>query len=1029
MRYFTFLVALLPTLPARANAADQWQPAKAPLMTQWAADVSPDDVLPEYPRPQMVRDGWQNLNGLWEYAIVPRAAEQPVAWDGRILVPFAAESALSGVMKTVGGENRLWYRRTFTVSDAWRAGRVLLHFGGVDWESTVWVNGREVGLHRGGYDPFTFDVTGFLDEDAEQDLVVAVWDPTNEGTQPRGKQVKEPGGIFYTAVTGIWQTVWLEAVPSVSIEGLKITPDIDRSTITVEVAMRGDASGIALSAQVKADGKEATAASDIADRSLTLPLENPKLWSPDRPFLYDLHVQLNRGEQVIDEVQSYFGMRKIHVQRDEAGHLRLCLNNQPLFQLGPLDQGWWPDGLYTAPTDEALRYDIEVTKRLGFNMLRKHVKIEPARFYYHCDRLGMLVWQDMPNGHNPPSLRVRPEHPEDAERDPESARQFEAELKALIDHHVNHPSIVMWVPFNEGWGQYDTGRITDWIKQYDPTRLCNSTSGWTDRGVGDVYDAHVYPGPGMEDAGPDRASVLGEFGGLGLPIEGHLWRDNRNWGYRSHKTREDLQSDYESLIYHLRPMVGLGLAAAVYTQTTDVEGEVNGLMTYDREIVKFDADRLAALHAPFYHTSPEAWMLLEDSEHTPQTWRYRAEAPAESWQEADFDDTGWAQGEAPFAAGENFHFSRNTAWETPVLWLRREFTVDRLPDGLALKVYNDVERAVVYLNGRQVAELTGPCNRHYLHLNISQHAGKLRQGRNVLAIEATQPKDRRGIDVGVYGVGDYAAGQLKALILDGQNNHKWVETTPVIKAILEEQGLFSVDVATAPPKGSNMESYQPSFADYDVVVSNYNGDMWPEDARTRFVEYVRNGGGFVVIHAANNAFPDWPQYNQIIGLGGWGGRDETDGPYVFYRNGKLERDYRPGSGGTHGPQRPYPVDVRVKDHPITQGLPDSWMHARDEMYALLRGPAENLTVLATALSNPKHYEPEHEPMLFTVEFGEGRMFQTALGHDAHAMRCVGFAVTLHRGAEWAATGRVTHAGIPDFFPGEDATSLRDAPEK
>lgn len=566
------------------------------MVTRWAAEVTPDNVLPEYPRPQMVRPQWLNLNGLWQYTTTPPNQERPTEYTGEILVPFPVESALSGVQQRVDGRH-LWYRRTFTIPQDWRGQRVLLHFGAVDWRTTVWVNGTELGTHVGGYDPFSFDITAALLDQDSQELVVDVWDPT-EGTQPRGKQVLNPDAIWYTPTTGIWQTVWLEAVPQVSIADLRLETDVDNQRLKVRTILRGNESNRTYTVQINVlDGAEVVAtATGNADGVVEVAIENPRLWSPDSPFLYDLQIALLEDGTEIDRVTSYFGMRKITVQPDSNGVPRLWLNNQPLFQFGLLDQGFWPDGLYTAPTDEALRYDIEVTLQLGFNVIRKHVKVEPQRWYYWADRLGVLVWQDMPSG----DASVDAGQGE-IQRSERSAAQFELELQRMIDTHYNHPSIVMWVIFNEGWGQYDTARLANWLQNYDPTRLVNSVSGWNDVGAGHVYDIHRYPGPDAPEADPPRASVLGEFGGLGLPIENHTWLDRDNWGYRSYTDRDSLFEAYTALIERLRELRDTqGLAAAIYTQTTDVETEVNGMMTYDRAILKFDPEQVRALNLTMY---------------------------------------------------------------------------------------------------------------------------------------------------------------------------------------------------------------------------------------------------------------------------------------------------------------------------------------------------------------------------------------------------------------------------------------------
>ncbi|MHC4148423.1 MAG: sugar-binding domain-containing protein [Planctomycetota bacterium] len=565
-------------------AATQAKPKQRQLMTRWAKEVSAGKVHPEYPRPQMVRKEWMSLNGEWEYAICAKEMGRPGVFDGTILVPFCAESALSGVQRQVGADNRLWYRRSFSVPREWSDRRILLHFGAVDWEATVWVNGKEVGSHRGGYDPFSFDITDRLKKDGAQEIVLAVWDPVNEGYQARGKQVQEPKGIWYTSVTGIWQSVWLEPVNEAHIRSLRIVSDIDGEQVRVAALCSNTTAEHSVEVAVK-DGWFGKAKSEgLTGHEIVIPVTKPKLWSPDSPFLYDLKVVLKDGKgKKVDEVGSYFGMRKIALGRDKDGIMRMMLNNEFVFQFGLLDQGWWPDGLYTAPTDEALRYDIEVSKNLGLNLARKHVKIEPQRWYYWCDKLGLLVWQDMPSGDE----YISRDEP-DIERSEESAEQFRLELKRLIYNFGNHPSIIVWVPYNEGWGQYDTGGITKMIKELDPTRLVNSASGWTDRGTGDIHDIHAYPGPVMPEPEAERAIVLGEFGGLGLPIEGHTWQERDNWGYRNYKTRKELTDAYGVLIKNLYPMVKKGLSAAVYTQTTDVEIEVNGMMTYDRAIVKMD---------------------------------------------------------------------------------------------------------------------------------------------------------------------------------------------------------------------------------------------------------------------------------------------------------------------------------------------------------------------------------------------------------------------------------------------------------
>ena len=568
-------------------AAADWKVADNPLTTPWTSQVNPSRPLPEYPRPQMVRKTWTSLNGLWDYAIRPQGT-QVKDWDGQILVPFPLESALSGVKKPVSPEQLLWYRRTFTVPNL-KGKHLLLHFGAVDWRADVWVNGKSLGRHEGGYDPFTFDITPALKGKGDEEIVVAVWDPTDSGSQPRGKQVLNPNSIWYTAVSGIWQTVWLEPVPDHYVSELTMTPDMDgnRLHLTVHSPSSGE-----YGVRIALAGKTVGQGTGQLNQPLDVLVSDVEPWSPDSPTLYDVEVNLSDG----DSVAGYFGMRKVEIRKDTSGFNRIFLNGSPLFGIGPLDQGWWPDGLYTAPTDAALRSDIDTLKRMGFNMCRKHVKVEPARYYYWCDKLGFMVWQDMPSAMPKDHSGVKRNGGEDLPFTKGEDDDFRRELDAEIRNLHNAPSIIAWVPFNEGWGQHDTNAILQWVKSLDPSRLVDGPSGWEDRGYGDMKDMHEYPGPAMYPLMDSRASVLGEFGGLGLPIDDHLWWNKRNWGYRTFADRTALQAGYEDLMQKLEQLVQHGLAAAIYTQTTDVEGEVNGLMTYDRKVIKFDVDKLAQWH-------------------------------------------------------------------------------------------------------------------------------------------------------------------------------------------------------------------------------------------------------------------------------------------------------------------------------------------------------------------------------------------------------------------------------------------------
>ncbi len=728
--YMSILIATALSGTAPGDSPDEWKPAHGRLATRWTTQVDPAKTHPEYPRPQMVRPEWVNLNGLWDYAIRPKGGERPAAFDGRVLVPFPVESALSGVMKPVKPDQRLWYRRTFTLSPPQPAKRWLLHFGAVDWDTTVVFNGKTLGSHRGGYDPFSFDVTEAISPSGTQELVVSVWDPTDAGSQPRGKQVLKPGGIMYTANTGIWQTVWLEPVPDVRIDSLNLVPDLDASELRVTVTLSGARAESRIIARAFDGDREVAAAEGQPGSPLALKIVAPRLWSPDQPFLYGLRVAIQGG----DEVKSYFGMRKIALGKDESGINRLFLNGKPLFQLGPLDQGWWPDGLYTAPSDAALKYDLDITRQLGFNMIRKHVKVEPDRWYYWCDAMGILVWQDMPAGDN---------------RDAASKTQFALELERMIDARRNHPSIVMWVPFNEGWGQHDTPRYVEWIKHHDPSRLVNNASGWTDTKTGDVVDMHNYPGPGMPPTEPARAAVLGEFGGLGLPLENHVWVDKNNWGYRSFKNRQDLTAAYQELISRLRGLAVKGLSAAVYTQTTDCEVEVNGLMTYDRAVIKLPVEPIAQAQKTLYLPLPTIKILVPTAETLPQAWTYTTKAPDSRWSDPTFNDLTWSRGESGFGTSSTPGAKVHTEWNSSDIWLRRSFELDsnRLHAPQLLLHHDD--DAEIYVNGKLVSRLNGYTTSYGLIPLGPDAVGAFKPRRNVLAVHCHQTGGGQYIDVGL----------------------------------------------------------------------------------------------------------------------------------------------------------------------------------------------------------------------------------------------------------------------------------------
>lgn len=596
MKYFlfSFLVVTAGVMTCcTGGKVPEWKPAENPLMTVWGETLDPASPWAEYPRPSLTRNEWMNLNGLWDYAICQKEAERPET-QGKILVPYPVESALSGVRTRMTDSLALWYSREFVIPKHWNDKQIIINFEASDWETTVWIDDNLAMIHRGGYDPFWCDITNYLADTRKHTLVVKVTDPTDLGRQPRGKQVTKPGGIWYTPTSGIWQTVWLEPVEKSWIGDLRVVPDIDNGVIHVTVLEERcqgpegcppvDMAPSLAEVTVMADGQTVAVASGITGTPVTLSVPDARLWSPEDPFLYDLKVKLVTGGQVTDEVKSYAGMRKISLGTTEDGFTRILLNNKFIWQNGPLDQGFWPDGLYTPPSDEAMKYDLEMLKKMGFNMLRKHVKVENRRFYYHTDRMGMLVWQDMPSGDE----YIWGDKP-DITKSAADSSMFMGELTRMIETKFNHPSIVMWVVYNEGWGQFNTPAVTDYVMTFDTTRLVNSASGWTDRGTGHVLDIHHYPEPVAPVAEKARAIVLGEFGGLGLPVQGHTW-EQKNWGYEKMGDTTALRQKYTDFYEAVRQMVAeKGLSASVYTQTTDVETETNGLMTYDRKVDKMGA--------------------------------------------------------------------------------------------------------------------------------------------------------------------------------------------------------------------------------------------------------------------------------------------------------------------------------------------------------------------------------------------------------------------------------------------------------
>jgi beta-galactosidase/beta-glucuronidase len=592
------LAVALCLFAAAASLADE--PRREPMTTTWGDKVTADNAWQEYPRPQLERTNWTNLNGKWSYAVTPsESVTTPEKWDGEILVPFCLESHLGGVKRELQSDEALWYRRTFDAKKT-EGKRTLLNFEAVDYACEVWVNGKSVGTHRGGNTPFWFDVTDAL-KSGENELTVRVMDAT-EDWQLRGKQVRRPEGIWYTRVSGIWQTVWLEEVDAAWIADLDMTTEAADGTIKIKADVEGKGD-YKFTARVLENGKEIVANTASGDEvMLTVP--NAKLWSPKSPHLYELELTLTTPDgKVVDKVKSYAGIRTVGKSKDKDGNLVLTLNGEPIFHWGPLDQGWWPDGLLTPPSDAAMLSDVEYLRDAGFNMIRKHIKVEPRRYYYHCDRLGMMLWQDqVSGGPSPEWTRLAPD-PKDADWPDARHAQWMLELERMIDELDSHPSIVVWVPFNEAWGQHRTVEVGEWLVKRDPSRIVNVASGGNFWPAGHIVDEHAYPHPhfpfdrDVNGRFDGFVKVVGEFGGHGFPVEGHLWRPgSHNWGYGGlPKDEAEYLDRYRESLRILGELRGKGIAAGVYTQTTDVEGEINGLLTYDRRVVKIPAKELAEI--------------------------------------------------------------------------------------------------------------------------------------------------------------------------------------------------------------------------------------------------------------------------------------------------------------------------------------------------------------------------------------------------------------------------------------------------
>lgn len=730
------------TLLAATTDARQWKPANPRLMTRWGEGLNPAKVHAEYPRPMMVRKRWLNLNGLWDHAVTPIDALAPKEWTGKILVPFPIESALSGVGRLLGASEALWYRRTFRLPRGFAGTNLYLHFDAVDHQFDVWVDGKK--FHEitddgpiGGWGRRSV-LLHLEGNRAEHEIIVRVTDSTSPN-QARGKQHPKPEGIWYRASSGIWQTVWVEPVPTIHIRSLRITPYVASGMVTIAVDAPGAESFEAIASL---GGQEVARSSSKGE--ITIDIPDARLWSPESPTLYHLTIRALSNGKVADTVESYVGFRSISLGKRNDGTPCILLNGKEIFQVGPLDQGFWPDGLLSAPSEAAMKWDVDQTKKLGFNVIRKHVKVEPERWYAHCDKIGMLVWQDMPSAFFEANLSGGARSA--------AHGQFERELRHMVRQLYNHPSIVMWVPFNEGWGQYDTDRITQMVRKLDASRLINNPSGWTDVGSGDVHDIHNYPSPAMPSIEPRRAAVLGEFGGLGLGVDGHTW-EAKTWGYQGMGDAKALTDKYVGFMRRVYELRDKGLVAAIYTQTTDVESECNGFFTYDRKVLKMDAKRVRSANLGQFPPIPPVVWVAQNAEVGPQDWRYTFERPPTAWFKVDFDDSSWKVGSGGFGTSITPGAIVGTEWSGPEIWIRRRFDCDpKARKNIRLRMHHD-EDAAVYINGVLAAKVerytTG-----YEDFPISGEAiASLKPTGNTLAVHCRQTSGGQFIDVGLAADG------------------------------------------------------------------------------------------------------------------------------------------------------------------------------------------------------------------------------------------------------------------------------------
>lgn len=707
-----------------AVSAMAWNVKGEKIKTVWAEKVTPDNVWREYPRPQLKRATWTNLNGLWKYSVTSiSTSKNSVKYDDEILVPFAIESSLSGVAKTFTAQDKLWYKREFTVNHLSKGMQTILHFGAVDYECSVWVNGKLVGTHKGGNNPFSFDITSALKSSGKQILEVGVTDPTDTESITRGKQQMNQMGIWYTPVSGIWQTVWFENVNPTHIEKILPIANLAEGAVQLKLNIANEKGDENIVVKIFDENKVIATVNQRVTKEVKIKIPNAKLWSPTSPKLYHFTVELSKKNVVLDNVASYFALREVSINKDEAGYNRICLNGQPIFQYGTLDQGWWPDGLLTPPSAEAMLWDMVQLKEMGFNTIRKHIKVEPATYYYYADSLGIMLWQDMPSGfatERKKEEHIAPTATEDWNAPESVVTEWKKEINEMIDDLRFFPSITTWVVFNEGWGQHNTNAMVEMVKQKDENRIVNGVSGWTDRKVGDLLDVHNYPLVSIIKPinNNNRVSVLGEFGGLGMPVKEHLWNpEMRNWGYRNIDQVVDLVSDYSHLVFDLETLIAQGASAAIYTQTTDVEGEVNGLITYDRKVTKMPTSYLNQIHSRLYKVKPvKATILIADAQEGNNVPR-RVEVNG---------------------AVQEIVTPLDIKGES-VVKSTKEFTADKLYENLSLWL-NMGGKTRIWLNGTLVLDQQLNNTRQYNQINISDYARYLKQGNNKLEVEVTFDK-------------------------------------------------------------------------------------------------------------------------------------------------------------------------------------------------------------------------------------------------------------------------------------------------